>query len=108
MDDEVLILLKSHELCLETSLQLIKVQIKSYEESLSKRQQVVLEVFEGYPEILLAEEIAEILRISPRYAYEIMERKDFPLIRIGGSKRVRKDEFSKWLKMTQIKNNRSK
>lgn len=49
-------------------------------------------------ELLTAEDIAKILGKSKRVAYEIMEEKGFPLIRIRRSKRVLKSEFFQWLK----------
>lgn len=56
-----------------------------------------------YPEILTASHIAEIMHISKRSAYEIMELKGFPLIRIGKSKRVTRDAFFKWLEQQEQK-----
>jgi excisionase family DNA binding protein len=55
----------------------------------------------GYPTILTADHVAEILGISLRMGYELMERKDFPLIRIGRLKRVNRDEFFKWLNQSK-------
>lgn len=52
---------------------------------------------EDYPIILTAAHIAEIMHISKRVAYEVMEYEGFPLIRIGRCKRVNRDEFFKWL-----------
>ncbi|WP_317616472.1 helix-turn-helix domain-containing protein [Bacillus sp. HNG] len=52
---------------------------------------------EKYPFVLTADHVAEIVGVSTRVAYELMERKDFPLIRIGRLKRVNRDEFFKWL-----------
>jgi excisionase family DNA binding protein len=52
---------------------------------------------EGYPAVLTAKEVAEILGVSRRIAYEIMERSDFPLIRIGRHKKVKRDNFFEWL-----------
>lgn len=49
------------------------------------------------PLILKATHISEILQVSQRVAYEIMERSDFPLIRIGRCKRVSREEFFRWL-----------
>ncbi len=43
---------------------------------------------EDYPLILKAEHVAEILGISKRKAYEVMDYTNFPLVRIGRSKRV--------------------
>jgi hypothetical protein len=51
---------------------------------------------DGYPVVLKASHIAEIVGISKRLAYELMERKDFPLIRLGRMKRANRDEFFKW------------
>lgn len=53
--------------------------------------------FDSYPIVLTAKEISRILLISKPTAYEIMERNDFPLIRIGRCKRVMRDEFFTWL-----------
>ena len=39
-------------------------------------------------EVLTAQDIAKILKVSRATAYEIMERTDFPTIRIGRNKRV--------------------
>ena len=50
-----------------------------------------------YPIILTAEHIAEILDISRRKAYEIMEWKGFPLLRIDRHKKVFKPAFIEWL-----------
>ena len=52
---------------------------------------------EDYPMILTAEHIAEILMVSKPTAYELMNRHDFPLIKIGRCKRVLRDEFFLWL-----------
>ncbi|WP_391115868.1 helix-turn-helix domain-containing protein [Psychrobacillus sp. L3] len=51
----------------------------------------------NYPIILTASEISQILKISKPTTYELMDRKDFPLIRIGRCKRVLRDEFFFWL-----------
>jgi predicted DNA-binding transcriptional regulator AlpA/DNA-directed RNA polymerase subunit RPC12/RpoP len=50
-----------------------------------------------YPELLDVSHVAAVLGISRRVAYEIMETKDFPLIRIRKSKRVSRNEFFEWL-----------
>lgn len=50
------------------------------------------------PDILTAQDIADYLKISRRRVYEIMELKDFPLIRIGLTKRVPRDGFLTWHK----------
>ncbi|WP_018764087.1 helix-turn-helix domain-containing protein [Bacillus sp. 105MF] len=50
-----------------------------------------------YPLVLTAVHVSEILGISKRVAYEIMEYKDFPLVRVGRQKRVGRDAFFNWL-----------
>ncbi|MGG4492442.1 helix-turn-helix domain-containing protein [Brevibacillus reuszeri] len=52
---------------------------------------------EEYPLVLNATHIAEIIGVSKRVAYEIMEKSGFPLIRIGRCKRVTKEALFKWL-----------
>ena len=48
-------------------------------------------------EVLTAQDIAKILKVSRATAYEIMERTDFPTIRIGRNKRVMAHEFINWI-----------
>lgn len=48
-------------------------------------------------EVLTAQDIAKILRVSKATAYEIMDRHDFPTIRIGRNKRVMAHEFQSWI-----------
>ncbi|MFS0782078.1 helix-turn-helix domain-containing protein [Bacillus sp. 1P06AnD] len=57
---------------------------------------------EDYPMMLTAAEISEILMVSKPTAYEIMEHKSFPLIKIGRSKRVLKSKFFEWLSQQQV------
>lgn len=56
---------------------------------------------EDYPMILEAKHIQEILGVSKPTAYELMERPDFPLIRIGRLKRVTREGFFHWLSEQQ-------
>ncbi|TPG93550.1 DNA-binding protein (plasmid) [Brevibacillus laterosporus] len=56
-----------------------------------------MQTLEELPPILTAQHIAKYLHISRRRVYELMELKDFPLIRIGQSKRVTKEGFLRWL-----------
>ncbi|MBM7602591.1 putative DNA-binding transcriptional regulator AlpA [Metabacillus crassostreae] len=51
-----------------------------------------------FPIILTAKDISDILHVSKPTAYEIMNRSDFPLMRIGRCKRVLRDEFFNWVK----------
>lgn len=50
-----------------------------------------------YPIMLTALEISQIMHCSKRVAYEIMDGKDFPLIKIRRSKRVNREDFFNWL-----------
>jgi len=54
-----------------------------------------------YPFVLTAKHISEILDISERIAYEIMDSKDFPLLKIGRHKKVTREAFFKWLDSKQ-------
>lgn len=56
---------------------------------------------EDYPIMLTAVDLKEILKISKTKAYEVMEDKSFPLIKIGRNKRVLKNEFFQWLAKQQ-------
>ncbi|HHT7186873.1 helix-turn-helix domain-containing protein [Bacillus paranthracis] len=49
------------------------------------------------PFSLKAEDVMEFLNISRSAAYALMKRKDFPTITIGKSKRVKADDFLKWV-----------
>lgn len=59
------------------------------------------ENMEDYPIMLTAEDLKEILKVSKTKAYELMELKSFPLIKIGRNKRVLKQEFFQWLSEQQ-------
>lgn len=48
-------------------------------------------------EVLTAQDIAKILKVSRATAYEIMERTDFPTIRIGRNNCVMTHEFINWI-----------
>ena len=52
---------------------------------------------ESYPLVLTAVDISEILQISKPTAYELMDKSDFPLIKIGRCKRVLREDFFLWL-----------
>ncbi|MDN9011070.1 helix-turn-helix domain-containing protein [Brevibacillus laterosporus] len=56
-----------------------------------------MQTFEELPPILTAVHIAAYLGISKRRAYELMDLKNFPLIRLGRSKRVNREGFIRWL-----------
>lgn len=48
--------------------------------------------------VLTVNEVMEILRIGKRIAYEVVDQKDLPTIKIGKLKRVQRDAFFDWLK----------
>lgn len=50
-----------------------------------------------YPIMLNVDHVKEILGIAQRTAYDIMEQKGFPLVRIGRKKVVPRDAFFNWL-----------
>ncbi|OHR73961.1 excisionase [Bacillus sp. HMSC76G11] len=52
---------------------------------------------ENYPMVMTAKQVAEVLGVSLRIAYEVMDREDFPLIPIFRHKKVNRDSFFKWL-----------
>lgn len=54
------------------------------------------------PEVLKAKDVSDFLNVSSRYAYEIMERNDFPTIRIGRTKRVMKQDFLDWVEQQKV------
>ncbi|MFT8319297.1 MAG: helix-turn-helix domain-containing protein [Bacillus sp. (in: firmicutes)] len=55
-----------------------------------------------FPLMMTANEISQILGVSKRVAYEIMDEKDFPLIRVRRTKRVNRDDFFKWLDKKKV------
>lgn len=55
-----------------------------------------------YPIVLTAVEISQILGVSKRVAYEIMDMPGFPLIRIRRSKRANREDFFHWLDKKKI------
>lgn len=54
-----------------------------------------------YPILLTAKHVAEIIGCSLRSAYNLMDETDFPLMKLGGLKRVGRDEFYKYLDSKQ-------
>lgn len=53
---------------------------------------------EDYPIVLSPKHVAEIMGIKSTLLYEIMQRKDFPLIDIGSTaKKIHRDKFFEWL-----------
>ena len=47
--------------------------------------------------LLTADEVAEVLRCSRRFVYRLMERSDFPKLKIGRKYLVPTDELDRWV-----------
>jgi predicted DNA-binding transcriptional regulator AlpA len=62
---------------------------------------------EDYPITMTAKDVSQILGISPRVAYDIMEAEDFPLIRIGRHKKVHRDKFFQWMDQKASQNSKT-
>ncbi|WP_338782447.1 helix-turn-helix domain-containing protein [Metabacillus sp. FJAT-52054] len=67
-------------------------------ESLSNQESKRSEEFSELPYLLSAKHISEIIGIGLKYAYELMDEKDFPLIPLGRYKKVQREDFFTWLK----------
>ncbi len=52
---------------------------------------------EEIPLILSAEDVADILKVSRSFAYNLFYAKGFPSIRIGSRQFVRREKLLKWL-----------
>ena len=52
---------------------------------------------EEIPLILSAEDVADILKVSKSFAYNLFYAKGFPSIRIGSRRFVRREKLLKWL-----------
>ena len=55
------------------------------------------EMFSGLPDVITAEQLASALQISKSGAYALLNRSDFPTLRIGGRKMVIKRDLLEWL-----------
>ncbi|MCD2345765.1 helix-turn-helix domain-containing protein [Clostridium guangxiense] len=57
------------------------------------------EEFNKLPMLLTVMDVKNILRIGKNSAYELINQKSFPILRISERKiRIPKDEFVKWIK----------
>ena len=56
------------------------------------------EMFSSLPDVMTAERLASALQISKSGAYALLNRSDFPTLRIGGRKMVMKKDLLEWLK----------
>lgn len=59
------------------------------------------------PFSMKAEDVQEFLNISRSSAYALMKREDFPTIMIGKSKRVKAEDFLKWVEAQKVGANAS-
>ena len=55
------------------------------------------EIFADFPDVLTAEQLASALQISKSGAYALLNRSDFPTLRIGGRTMVMKKDLLEWL-----------
>ena len=56
------------------------------------------EVFSAFPDVINAEQLAVVLQISKSGAYALLNRSDFPTLRIGGRKLVMKADLLEWMR----------
>lgn len=54
-------------------------------------------LFDGYPAILSADQLAEILGISRAGAYQLLHQEGFPTLRIGKRMLVPKEKLIVWI-----------
>ena len=54
-------------------------------------------MYQNLPNVLNAAKLAETLSISRAGAYNLLNRKDFPTLRIGGRKLVAKHHLAVWI-----------
>lgn len=64
-----------------------------------------VDLFQAYPIILKAKDIADALQVCENTAYEMMRQSGLviPCGRSGKSKRVQRDEFFSWLETTKLR-----
>ena len=70
---------------------------KSIDEVIFKMQKSVFTNYDELPLFLSAKLVAQTLGVGRATAYELMNEKDFPAIRIGNRIVVPKDKFRQWV-----------
>lgn len=60
-----------------------------------------VETVEGLPLVLTPKDIAKVLQISRNTAYDVMHRKDFPVLKVGKQYRVSRERFLQWIKQSE-------
>ena len=53
--------------------------------------------YDDLPLFLNSELVAKVLGVSPSSAYELMHEPDFPVLRVGSSMVVPKEQFIRWV-----------
>ena len=56
--------------------------------------------YDDLPLFLSAKNVAELLGISISSAYELMQEKGFPVLKIGSRKVVPKEKFREWVEVS--------
>lgn len=56
------------------------------------------EPLDTMPDVMDAKQLAEVPRISKAGAYDLLNRLDFPTLRIGGRKLLMKQDLLEWLR----------
>jgi excisionase family DNA binding protein len=54
------------------------------------------------PELLTGDEVAAILKVSRSFAYSMMKKGNFPVIKMGRSVRVKKDDLLLFIEKNRI------
>ena len=63
-------------------------------------KQSVYKSYDELPLFLSAKNVAELLGISISSAYELMQEKSFPVLRIGHRKVIPKEQFRTWVEQS--------
>ncbi|MCL6449058.1 MAG: helix-turn-helix domain-containing protein [Armatimonadetes bacterium] len=59
--------------------------------------------WENYPLLLKAKEVQKILDVSKGKMYELLNSKDFPVVKVGRCFRVPRDGLKAWIERQQAK-----
>jgi excisionase family DNA binding protein len=74
-----------------------QISIKQATEIMRRKEIIEMPITRETPETYTVKEVAAILKISLRIAYELFKSKGFPATRIGSVHRVSKTAFHRWL-----------
>lgn len=56
---------------------------------------------QDFPLMLRVEDVVQILGVSRTYAYALIRRRTFPVVRLGKAIRIPRDRFFTWLDTTE-------